>query len=261
RERELDNTLVVITSDNGMPFPRCKSNLYDLGTHVPLAVRWPKAVKSGRVVEDFVSLADLAPTFLEAAGLKPTSAMTGKSFLDILTSGKSGQVDKKRDRVFTGKERHARVRKEGVGYPMRAVRTKDFLYIRNFEPDRWPAGDPEGSEYNDPPAPYGDVDMNSPTKDYMLEHRGEFEKLFEMGFGKRDAEELYDLNKDPDQLHNAASLVEYSQVKDKLAAVLMAELKSSKDPRVMGRGAIFDSYPYFGGYWRKKNPQNRPVGK
>ncbi len=258
---ELDNTLVVITGDNGMPFPRCKSNLYDLGTHVPLAVRWPRAAKAGRIVEDFVSLADLAPTFLEAAGLKPTAAMTGKSFLDILTSGKSGQVDKKRSKVFTGKERHARVRKNNAGYPMRAVRTKDFLYIRNFEPDRWPAGDVEGYEYNDPPAPYGDVDMNSPTKDYMMAHRVEFERLFELGFGKRGAEELYDLKNDPEQLSNVASQAEYSQVKERLAAVLTEELKSSKDPRIMGGGAIFESYPYFGGYWRKKNPQNDPAGK
>ena len=67
---ELDSTLVVISGDNGMPFPRCKSNLYDLGTHVPLALRWPARVRGDRVVEDFVSLSDLAPTFLEAAGFK-----------------------------------------------------------------------------------------------------------------------------------------------------------------------------------------------
>ncbi|MCJ7675370.1 MAG: sulfatase, partial [Sedimentisphaerales bacterium] len=64
---ELDNTLVVMSGDNGMPFPRGKSNLYDSGTNVPLAVRWPERVNGSRVVEDFISLSDLAPTFLEAA--------------------------------------------------------------------------------------------------------------------------------------------------------------------------------------------------
>ena len=97
---ELDNTIVVVTSDNGMPFPRCKANLYDLGTHVPLAIRWPGKIKAGRIVEDFVSLEDLAPTFLEVAGLKPPAAMTGRSLLNVLTSEKSGQVDPAKGQGF-----------------------------------------------------------------------------------------------------------------------------------------------------------------
>lgn len=245
---ELDNTLVVISGDNGMPFPRCKSNLYDLGTHVPLAVCWAEKIKGGRVVEDFISLSDLAPTFLEAAGLKPCAAMTGRSFLDVLTSDRSGRVDPKRDKIFTGKERHAWVRKNGLSYPMRAVRTYDFLYIRNFEPDRWPAGDPAGDNRNDPPGPYGDID-GSPAKSYMLEHRNipKVKRLFELGFEKRPAEELYDLRKDPGELHNLADQAEYAKVKNKLAAALMAELTATKDPRVLGKGEAFDKYPYYGG--------------
>ncbi|MDP6208936.1 MAG: sulfatase, partial [Roseibacillus sp.] len=69
--RALENTIVVVTGDHGMPFPRCKSNLYDSGARVPLAIQWPKVIKKGRVVDDFVSTTDLAPTFLEAAGLEP----------------------------------------------------------------------------------------------------------------------------------------------------------------------------------------------
>ena len=235
---ELDNTLIVMTGDNGLPFPRCKSNLYDRGTNVPLAVRWPAQVKGGRVVEDFISLSDLAPTFLEVCGLKPTGDMTGRSFLDVLTSGKSGRVDPKRDKVFTGMERHSDRRAGGVGYPMRAIRTRDYLYIRNFKPDRWPAGDPEG---------YGDID-GSPSKTYMMEHRDEpgVKRLFELAFGKRPAEELYDLRKDPDQLNNVADRSEYAKSKEKLAAALMAELKATKDPRALGKGDIFDKYPYYG---------------
>lgn len=81
----LENTLVVITGDNGWPFPRAKANLHDAGTRQPFAVRWPARVKPGRVLDDFISLTDLAPTFLEAAGLKPRADMTGLSFLGLLT--------------------------------------------------------------------------------------------------------------------------------------------------------------------------------
>jgi uncharacterized sulfatase len=250
---ELDNTLVVISGDNGMPFPRCKSNLYDLGTNVPLAVRWPMRVKGGRIVEDFVSLSDLAPTFLKAAGLKPFAEMTARSFLDVLTSDKSGRVDRKRDKVFTGRERHAYVRKDGLGYPMRAIRTHEFLYIRNFKPDRWPAGDPDVVGFRNPAEPYGDTD-GSPSKTYMMEHRDDQEvrRVFELAFEKRSAEELYDLRKDPSQLNNVADQPEYAEMKKKLDDILMAELKATKDPRVLGKGDAFDRYPYYGGKNQKK---------
>jgi len=264
---QLDNTLVVISGDNGLPFPRCKSNLYDTGTNVPLAVCWPAAVRGGRVVEDFISLSDLAPTFLEAAGLRPTEQMTAKSFLNILTSGKSGRVDRKRDHVLTGKERHVVCQETGTGgYPMRAIRTHDYLYIRNFKPDRWPAGTPKGYaqtidiNITSPRGThfgYADVDA-APTKSYMLKHRDEpkVKKLFELAFGKRPAEELYDLTKDPDQLNNVAGKPEYAATMEKLATALMAELKATKDPRVLGRGDVFDEYPYYGGL-----PQNKPSVK
>jgi arylsulfatase A-like enzyme len=239
---ELDRTLVVITSDNGMPFPRCKSNLYDLGTRVPLAVRWGDRVKGGRRVKDFISLTDVAPTFLEAAGLKPSGDMTGRSFLDILASKAHAPCD----RVFFGKERHAWVRKDGLGYPMRAVRTRDHLYIRNYEPDRWPAGDPDERRiYKDG---YGDIDA-SPTKTYMLEHRDD--RRFALAFEKRPAEELYDLAKDPAQMNNVAE--ESEAIRKRLARVLEEMLLATEDPRAMGKGEDFDGYPYFGRIPEKKD--------
>jgi len=255
---QLDNTLLVISGDNGLPFPRCKSNLYDTGTNVPLAVRWPEAVKGGRVVEDFISLADLAPTFLEAAGLKPTAGMTARSFLDILRSGKSGRVDARRDHVLTGKERHVPAQEDGKGgYPMRAIRTHDFLYIHNFKPDRWPSGYPAGyaeqveidvSKPRGTKFGYAEADA-SPTKSYMLKHRDDpkVRRLFELAFAKRPAEELYDLRKDPRQLNNVAGEPQYAKVRKELADALMAELKATKDPRVLGKGDAFDEYPYYGG--------------
>jgi len=244
---ELDNTLVVISGDNGMPFPRCKSNLYDLGTNVPLAVRCGSEVKGGRVVDDFVSLTDLAPTFLEAAGMKPAAAMTGRSLVDVLTSGKTGRVDPKRDRVFTGKERHTLCQQDSTaGYPMRAIRTHDFLYIHNFKPDRWPAGHPSDGRID--PRGYGDIDA-SRTKVYMLDHRDDpaVGRLFALAFGKRPAEELYDLRRDPGQLNNVADNADYAAIKEKLAADLMGELTATHDPRVLGEGDVFDNYPYYGG--------------
>ncbi len=246
---ELDNTLVVVTGDNGLPFPRCKSTLYDLGTHVPLAVRWPARIKGGRTIEDFISLQDLAPTFLEAAGLEPTAQMTGQSFLDTLASSKSGRIDRKRNCVLTGKERHAWVRKDGLGYPCRAIRTHDFLYIRNFEPDRWPAGDPvDGGEPYYSNRAYGDID-DCPSKTHMMEHRGDPDarRLFELAFDKRPAEELYDLGKDPGQLTNVAERGAYASTRKKLASRLMAKLAATEDPRALGRGDAFDRYPYYGG--------------
>ena len=251
---ELENTLIIMTGDNGLPFPRCKSNLYDLGTNVPLAVRWPTRLEGGRTVTDFVSLQDLAPTFLEAAGLTPPSTMTGRSVLNILTSNKSGRVERRRDHVLTGKERHAWVRLDGRGYPSRAIRTDDFLYIRNFEPERWPAGHPvDGGEpyYSD--RAYGDID-DGPSKTYMLEHRDdpEVERLFELAFEKRPAEELYDLRADSSQLTNVADRPEYAKTRRELASRLMAELKATDDPRGRGQGDAFDRYPYYGGRQPKK---------
>ena len=242
---ELDNTLIVVTSDNGMPFPRAKSNLYDKGTHMPLAVRWGARVKGGRIVDDFVSHTDFAPTFLEAAGIDPLPEMTGKSLMPLLLSNKNGRIQEHRDRLFVGKERHAWVRQGGLGYPCRAIRTHDFLYIRNFKPDRWPAGDPTKGENNDPPGMYGDID-GGPTKSYMLANseNPEVMRLLDLAVAKRPEEELYDLNKDPDELHNVAEDPAYAEIKNELADALMQKLKETNDPRAFGKGDVFDHYEY-----------------
>lgn len=243
---ELDNTIVVVTSDNGMPFPRAKANVYDGGTRVPLAIRWGDKVDPGREVLDFINLADLAPTFLEAAGLKPPEQMNRPSFLNVLTSRRSGQIDPARTEVVVGRERHAWVRKNGLGYPMRAIRTAEYLYIWNPKPDRWPAGDPEGTEAFSWLGPFGDVDP-SPTKDFMLSHRDDPEvaPLFALAFDKRPEEELYVLKEDPYQLHNVAQ--KYPQLARTMKGKLERYLREAGDPRVAGKGDVFDLYPYYGG--------------
>jgi len=254
---ELDNTLVVVTSDHGMPFPRGKTNLYDCGSHVPLAVRWPARVPGGRTVTDLVSLTDLAPTFLAAAGLEVPKEMTGRSLLAVLESHKSGRVDPRRDRVFLGRERHvpAQGAPNSGGYPMRAVRTDDFLYIRNLLPERWPSGTPDYQKAYLERSWLADCD-NGPTKDFLWDHRDDpaLRDKYALCFGKRPAEELYDLRNDPDELANVADDARYAKQKAELARQLNDELRATADPRITEGGEQFDRYPYLGqggGQWNR----------
>jgi len=260
---ELENTIVVITGDHGMPFPRCKGNLYDCGARVPLALRWGKAVKSGRVVEDFVSLTDLAPTFLGAAGVPVPEIMTGRSLLGVMASEKSGRVDPARSFVVAGKERHVPGQEAPSmgGTPMRSIRTHEFLYIRNFDPQRWPAGSPHYQKTTIEGAWLADCD-NGPTKSYMVEHREKDDahrRGYDWSFAKRPAEELYDLGKDPEQLKNVAGDPAYASAKARLGEQLTSELTRMQDPRVTGGGEKFDTYPYFGG--APKYPGYKPEKK
>ncbi|MBX9787603.1 MAG: sulfatase [Pirellulales bacterium] len=255
---ELDNTLVVMTSDHGMPFPRGKTNLYDCGVHVPLAIRWPARVPSWRKLTDFVSLTDLAPTFLAAAGVAVPAEMTGRSLLPILESDQSGRVDPTRNHVLVGRERHVQAQEapEPGGYPMRAVRSDDYLYIRNFKPERWPAGTPDPTKAFKPDSWLADCD-NGPTKRYLWDHREEpgVREQYELCFGKRPAEELYDLLSDPGQMKNVAGEPAYAEVQARLSNQLESELRALGDPRVDGGGDEFDTYPYYGGgggQWSKR---------
>lgn len=234
---ELDNTLVVATSDNGMAFPRAKATMYEYGIHLPLAVCWPAAFRGGRNVDDLISFTDFAPTFLEAAGIEVPDATIGKSFMDVLLSNKSGIVDTGRSRALSGRERHSHARFDNLGYPSRALRTHEYLYIRNFAPERWPAGDPE---------PFADID-NSPSKRYLLEHRNEpgVRDLFEATCGKQPAEQLCDIREDPGCLRNLADLPEHAAVKETLKKELEQTLTAQDDPRMLGRGDIWESYPRF----------------
>lgn len=260
---ELENTIILMTGDHGMPFPRGKCNLYDTGVHVPLAVCWPAKIKANRVVDDFVSTTDLAPTFLEIAGIPVKEEMTGNSLTNVLFSKKSGQVDPERDFVLTGRERHCVVQEkpDTGGYPSRSYRTKDFLYIKNFTPDRWPSGTPDYKNAQTPGAWYGDCD-NGPTKIFIIENKDknpEFKNFYEICFAKRPAEELYDLKTDPEQLKNVALDPKYAHVKTELASKLTNELEKTEDPRVIGGGEKFDKYPYLGG--APKHPSLPTRGK
>ncbi len=267
---QYDNTLIAISGDHGVPgVPRGKCNLYDLGAHVSLAISWKNRIPAGRIVDDFVTLPDLCPTFLEAGGVAPLEIMTGRSLLPVIESSRSEVVDSTRDHVLIGRERHVAEAREGnLPYPQRAIRTADYLYIRNFTPDRWPMGSAPGFGKPDGEMPsadaltnqtfaaFSDVDA-SPTKAWMIGQRNhqEYAALFELGFGLRPGDELYDLKKDPGQLKNVASDPAYASELASLKRRLMSELQETGDPRVTGDGSTFDKSPYTD--WQQPRQRSR----
>ncbi len=231
----LENTLVVVTADHGMPFPRSKGNAYEISNHVPLAVMWKGGIiKPGRTVEDYVSFIDLAG--LTWAETKMAEA-TGRSLTDIFRSEKSGQVIAARDHVLIGKERTDIGRPNDAGYPIRGLIRDGMLYLKNFEPTRWPASNPETG--------YLDCDAGA-TKTFILAAHREnpSNEPWQLCFGMRPGEELYDLKSDPDCLHNLASTPAAADRRAKLHEALVAELKTQGDPRIVGDGSIFDRYPH-----------------
>jgi uncharacterized sulfatase len=254
---ELDRTMVVVAGDNGIPgMPRGKCNLYDFGVHSPLIIRWANGQgKAGRAVDDFVNLMDLAPTFLEAGGVARPDTMNGRSLVPLLQSNKSGRIDATRDFVVTSRERHVpNARAGNLPYPSRAIRTAHYLYIRNFKPDRWPMGDPIGLHLEPSYETLADYAVQgnlafrdcdaSPTKAWLITRRNEpdAKRFYDYAFAKRPAEELYDLRKDPDQLHNVAGVAGYAAVRQQLSARLMKVLKEAQDPRL--DHDAFDRPPY-----------------
>jgi arylsulfatase A-like enzyme len=255
---ELENTLIVVSGDHGPPgFPHGKCNLYDFGSSVSLAMRWGGA-KGGRVVDDLISLTDLAPTFLELGGVAVPDSMTGRSLVDVLTSEKAGQVDPRRTAVFIGRERHVdSARADYLPYPQRAIRTHDYLYIINFKPERWPLGDPYRLEGANPPTvqeltddtrvTLADEDAG-PAKAWLVERRNDpnWKALFNLAYGKRPREELYDLKADPHQVANVAANPKYAQIRGELEQRLLDELRRTGDPRLVEDGKFFETPPMSG---------------
>lgn len=250
------NTLIAISGDHGAPgFPYGKCNLYDFGTGVPLAIAGP-GVKGGRAVKDLASLTDLAPTFLSAAGIDVPEQMTGRSLWPVLNSNKEGLVDEKRTVVFTGRERHVdNARADFKPYPQRCIRTHEYSFIINFRPDRWPMGDPYllGEDETDPTI--DQLENNTritlpdedagPTKAWLVTARNEKEwkSHFDWVYGQRPKYELYDLKKDPFEANNVADDPAYKEIRAKLETKLMAELKTTGDPRLIDDGKFYETSP------------------
>jgi N-sulfoglucosamine sulfohydrolase len=237
----LDNTIVIVTSDNGMPFPRAKGQTYEFSNHMPLAIMWRDGIAmSGRTVDDYVSFVDFAPTFVDLAGLKwQDSGMhpaAGRSLVDILRSTAAGKGPE-RDHVLVGQERHDVGRPHDWGYPIRGIIKDRTLYLRNYEPERWPAGNPETGYLNTD---------GSPTKTEILQRRrdGRDTRAWTLAFGRRPADELYDLRRDPFCLTNLAEGRQHRAELQRLRQQMERELRGQQDPRMFGRGAVFDTYVY-----------------
>ena len=237
---ELDNTIIVVTSDNGMPFPRVKGLSYEHSNHLPLAIMWKDGIKNpGRVIQDYVSFVDFAATFADISGYTDKelgmSSIQGKSLTPFFTTKKENHTPANKDYVLLGQERHDVGRPNDVGYPVRGIVKDGFMYLINYKEDRWPAGNPETG--------YTNTD-GSPTKTEILElNRQEKNKEYwDLNFGKHLKEELYQVSVDENCMNNLASKAEYQNIKKELKNILETELKSQKDPRILGNGDVFDNY-------------------
>jgi len=255
---ELEQTIVIVTSDNGMPFPRAKANCYDYGMHVPLAIRYPKEIQGGQINETLVSFIDMAPTIMEVTQTKPGSMMpiTGTSIWELLTNGKMhmGRV------VFSGRERHSSSRYLNWGYPQRSIRKGDYLYIWNIIPGRWPAGAPQGinpetgqlnplydlveDEDKIGANVFSDIGP-TPTKRFLIKNHSDKEvsAYFHLAVDKRREFELFNVKKDMDCLSNLSGAPEFAEVESSLQQILFDELRRTQDPRMStDHFEIFDSY-------------------
>jgi len=281
---ELDNTLVIVTSDNGMAFPRAKANCYEYGIHMPLAISWPAKVPPSRTVDDLVNLIDVTATIYSASGVQPPPEypLAGRDLLNVLCASDEGLVDPSRDNVFAGRERHSSSRYNTLGYPQRCIRTSQFLYIENFRPERWPAGAPRkydrvrygqdsrvadenmGGEHGG----YHDIDA-CPSLDYLIMNRDDpaISPFFHLAVDPRPAAELFDISTDPGCLTNLADRASHTEIKQKLHRQLLAKLQETEDPRVVAEdgGDVWESYPRYSSLrwfptpkWADQNPERVP---
>lgn len=277
---ELKNTLVIVTSDNGMPFPKAKANLYEFGIHMPLAISWPAQIPAGQDTQELVSLIDVTRSIFSAAEIEPKQAdqLSGRNMLSRFRS----DVDKTvpaRTAVFSGRERHSSSRFQTLGYPCRCIRTDQYLYIRNFTPDRWPAGTPQkfdqakfvegkmvSGQLGNPHGGYHDID-DGPTLRWMIANRESANELFAAAVALRPAEELFDIKSDPGCLQNLAIDPKFADQKQQLSQQLSTYLKSTGDLRQTDPIAahVWETYPRHSSLrwfplpeWAKRNPDAVP---
>ena len=244
---EWDHTLVIVTSDNGMPFPRAKANCYEFGVHVPLAIRWSENPRKNRQIADLVGFTDLTATIYDITNVAPPEKLepVGKSLRGILESEESGLVDSERSEIYVARERHSSSRYNTLGYPQRAIRTQRYLFIRNFTPERWPAGASQKyhsatftddgeliqGELGPRDGAFHDID-HSPTLDFLVKHQSkrDIRKYFDLAVSKRPAEELYDIQLDPACLHNLVEEESCADIRQQLHDKLRSYLTNTRDP-------------------------------
>jgi uncharacterized sulfatase len=242
---ELDNTLIIVTADNGMPMPRAKANGYDYGIHVPLAIRWGNSSARSKVVDEPVGFVDLSATVLEAAGLAVPDKFVGQSLMGLL-NGDVAELDYDRA-VFTGRERHSSSRYQNLSYPQRMMRRGDFLIIWNARPERDPAGQPQSivdGVLSAPHSAYFDID-DSVIKRELIAKRDDFYigPFFHLAVDKRPEWQFFDVSKDPDCLVDLADDPEHARLVAEYKKQLTATLATTGDPRVSGYGHVWEDYP------------------
>ena len=239
---EFENTLIVVTSDNGMAFPRAKANCFEYGIHVPMAISWPSALKGNQQSEALVSFVDLAPTFLQAAGLDVKPQMTGISLIGHMQGDAL-----ERDAVYSSRERHSSSRYMNWTYPQRAMRSGDYLLIHNFKPDRWPAGDPvklnaDGS-IGSPHGGYHDIDA-CPSLTFLIEsrHDRKWGTYLNWSVEKRSEWQLFNVKDDPECMRELIKGPRVKRIRERMITVMNEFLKRTGDPRMHENGDVWESY-------------------
>ncbi len=210
RQGIADNTIIIVTSDNGRPFPRCKTRVYDSGMKTPLLIKWPVQISKGITTDALVSLIDLAPTLLELAGIEPGSSFQGRSFKDLFNH----PGHEFRNYIFSEHNWH-----DYEAYE-RQVRTKRFMYLINERPqfDSWgPADAVVSPSMKDLYIAYQNGKINQYQNDIFLK--------------PRHKEELYDCNEDPFQFNNLADNPKYDDQKQLLRKMLLRWQKETGDTR------------------------------
>jgi N-sulfoglucosamine sulfohydrolase len=207
-----EDTLVIFLSDNGIPFPGAKTTLYDAGVRLPLLIASPLQKQRGLVNQAMVSWVDVMPTILDWAGVKPPAGLPGRSILPILEQ----EQPRDWDMVFGSHQFHEIT----MYYPMRMIRTRQHKYILNLA---------HQLEY-----PFASDLYGSPTWQGVLK-RGD-KRLGQRdlnSFLHRQREELYDLDKDPNELQNVAGDPSYAGVLKELRSRLREWQEKTKDPWVV----------------------------
>ncbi|GAB5407013.1 MAG: sulfatase [Aureliella sp.] len=276
----LENTIVIVTSDNGMAFPRAKANLYEYGIHMPLAISWPAGIQQpGRDDRSLVSLLDVTATIYDVSTIQPAASqpLSGHSLKPVF-EGK----ENKSDAVLSGRERHSSSRYRSLGYPCRSVRTEKYLYIRNLKPERWPAGTPQkyskakydasgklvsgdlGPEHGG----YHDIDA-CPSLSWLIKNRTrpEVAPFFQAAVAHRPAEELYDITNDAACMRNLASDAAKAEVLEEHRRILDAEAHATGDVRIVApeKGDVWETYQRFSSLrwfpepeWATSDPSSVP---
>jgi uncharacterized sulfatase len=249
---EIDNTLIIITSDNGMPMPRAKATGYDYGSHVPLVIGWGGSSKQGMTIKAPVGFVDLSATIMDTAGLEVPQQFVGTSLLPLV-NGEQDELSYDRA-VFSGRERHSSSRYRNLTYPQRIMRRGDYLIIWSLKPDREPAGHHQeiiDGELGEPHMAYYEIGP-SLIKRELLENRDDpyFKPFFQLAVDKRPEWELFNVIEDPDCLNDLAQSSEHATILAEYKEQLTNTLKETGDPRLHGYGHVWEDYPRVPGTMR-----------